>query len=427
MTTNLKNICVVLIIDTSGSMSSYEYDITTKRATQGFLDILRPGDQFAVVNFDTKAYTTYSNGGTLATVDQNRTQIEEAKKAVDNLRFNGSSTNMEAGVELAKKLASNIEYSPQTGFITHHFLLITDGYENRGSVKTVLPDFTPIYTCAMGPRSDINLLKYIAQETKGEYYYCPTPFNVRAIYIDMLQQYNHIEVVINETTTIAKADYYHTPWYYTNNNLTFVVFWDDPNLKYVDNVYNPKSDEIGIALIAQPFDDEPLKPLVIEEGYVIFQVDYTSVKLYCVEIINGSRTKSVDVTVGILEYIEDASKAIRLNVNALNKDSKDASNSLAYNVSATQGDQPIKDLQIQASVQQLVYSGPYQPNKELSDDDILRVRKYAITHQLSNKDRSFVGKLKDGKGVGYSLVQVQVSGESPESGKPFQRTKLVTL
>ena len=407
-----RNICTVPIIDTSGSMSNRNYDNPTIRATQAFLSLCRSGDKIGVVNFGSTANVTYADGNTIATVDSNRTQIEQAKKAVDALNFNGSSTNMQAGIEKAKELVESV-------FLERGLVLLSDGYENGGSdAYKVLPEKYPVYTCAMGPNSDTALLSSIADKTKGKYYFAPHPSEMLSVYLDILGQYDAIDVAYTESRYIEpqRAEYWFLPPY--AESMTVCVFWDDPSLKYTDS-YNPGPDEFSI----YGFRQAPAP--IVGEGYAIYQID-TFMPVLELEMINGSN-KTVKATLAVLVNNDKSSAPIELSVNASTSYSEGASESPGYNVSVTQNGKRIEDLEICASVTQLVRTGSYHANEELSDDDILSVRRYTVTHHRPGRKGLFVGRLQDGKGVGRSLVKVQVTGKSPITGKPFQRTKLISL
>jgi len=94
----------------------------------------------------------------------------------------GGSTSIGAGLETAQNELSS-KGKPADA---HAIILLSDGYENTppyvSDILPTIPDKTDIYTIALGPDSDQQLLNDIATQTGGKYYMAPTTEELNAIY-----------------------------------------------------------------------------------------------------------------------------------------------------------------------------------------------------------------------------------------------------
>lgn len=153
----LKNLDVMLDIDSSGSMSWYDRYNYRKTAAKSFIDALIEGDRVGVVDFD-----SYARLYQPLTED-----YAAAKRAVDRVDSWGG-TNLGRAIQLSNRELIN-NGDPDHIKVT---ILLTDGYGSYYHSLTQQAkdaDIT-IYTIGLGNGVNENLLRSIAEGTGGAYY-----------------------------------------------------------------------------------------------------------------------------------------------------------------------------------------------------------------------------------------------------------------
>jgi Ca-activated chloride channel homolog len=191
------SIDTVLVIDRSGSMDENDKIEGAKQAAQAFVGQMRPGDRTAVIAF--------SNQPVLVQPFTADTTLLE--RAIRRIRPDGSTAlydSMIAGVEQLKGLAGR-----------RALLLLTDGRDmiatddptpaSRATldeaIQVAIKDGISVQTIGLGDRDDDDMrggidetvLKRIAGETGGAYFYAPGADQLSDLYrrlsADMQQEY----------------------------------------------------------------------------------------------------------------------------------------------------------------------------------------------------------------------------------------------
>jgi uncharacterized protein YegL len=153
---------VMLVLDSSGSMTSNDPQDLRKTAAKNFIDALLVGDQVGVVDFDSNAVLL-----------QSLTPLTEtAKAAVDQIDSSGG-TCIGDGIALAtQEIVANSGADRLKAQI-----VLTDGQDN----PSCNPDYAAlltaandagiqIYTIGLGTDVDTALLQQMATETGGQYF-----------------------------------------------------------------------------------------------------------------------------------------------------------------------------------------------------------------------------------------------------------------
>ena len=116
-------------------------------------------------------------------------------------------------------------------------VMMSDGYHNWGThPNNVLPAIKSqnisVYTIGLGPYVDKNLLKHIANETGGKYYYSPTSAQLQEIYNDIvgkLTDYGENERIYAVRFLMDKA---------------YIVTFKETDPLFVVDLSNPENPEI---------------------------------------------------------------------------------------------------------------------------------------------------------------------------------------
>lgn len=154
---------VVLVVDTSGSMSGVKMD-QAKKAVKHCLTNLNAHDRFAVMNFSTTV-TKYRDN----LVDANSEQLEHAKKWVDNLRPAG-------GTAIQDALNSALEMRTSDDGRTFTVVFFTDGQPTIGETNPdkILKNVaaknsanTRIFTFGVGDDVNATMLDQLADQSRA--------------------------------------------------------------------------------------------------------------------------------------------------------------------------------------------------------------------------------------------------------------------
>lgn len=201
-----ENVSVIQVIDRTGSMSHRDeaslpsYMESAKIAAQNFIGLMQIGDEVGVVAFDdqgcdnvgSKAESLFNLAGiTDGTVRDN------AISSINPLTARGC-TSIGAGMQLAQSGPNFLDVA--TADQPHAMVLLTDGFENTppwvrerparfdykpatpNNILLTIPEETDIYTIALGPTADVDLMKDIANTTGGKFYESPTILGLLSIY-----------------------------------------------------------------------------------------------------------------------------------------------------------------------------------------------------------------------------------------------------
>lgn len=168
-----KNLSVVFVIDSSGSMGSNDRDNIRKTAAIQFVNKLGDEDQSAIVDFDSYAY-----------VWSPLTKVKADVIAGINKVNSSGGTNIGRGVEAAINLFDPTENDVK------YIILLTDGQGqyNHDLTKEAAALGITIYTIGLGRGVTASLLESIASGTKGKYYHATTANELPAIYEETAQE-----------------------------------------------------------------------------------------------------------------------------------------------------------------------------------------------------------------------------------------------
>jgi hypothetical protein len=442
-----------VIVDTSASMTQYGYVAVTKIDSKAFISYALPNDAIGVVNYDYSAANAYPPNGGMATVDASLTQPIAAAQVVQNLNFNGSATAIGLGIQTAySALGGSGLPSPRAA------VLLSDGYQNHGVDPLSLPTTYPIYTCAMGPNSDQNLLQQIATRTGGVFYYMPYPVNMMQIYNQIRARQPAIQNVVNylgglnsqQTTQLLPAVIG------TNQTQQQIgVVWSDSTYVYSGQP-NPSGNNLYIALYDPTGTKVTTGPAIVGTGFVVFNLPTPMAGTWNVYSQYPGSSSALYLTTGVFEFPSNAAAAIRLDVDA--PVTQKAGQPLAVNAQVFDGDEPVKvdSMQVEVvspklSVKNALakYSGELKALSLSAADadgypDEARAR-LALFARLQGPGVDVVShrqveapmmKAKDGRhgfvvtdtaqAGGYNAI-VKVTGFSPKSKTAFQRTRLVSV
>ncbi len=447
MPTNDNAISAALVLDTSASMSYSGYVDITKIDSKAFINCARAGDKIAVCNYDTNGNTPFA----IAEVTDSNSVITDAANIIQNLSFNGNSTNIAAGLD-----QGIAQLNPQT--TSRGLVLLSDGYNNAGpGPLSVPPPPYPIFACAMGPNSDQGLMQQIAaRTTNGQYYYAPKV-------VDMMKIYNQIRALNPQTQAIANQlnsipeDYYElVPATVSqgNSEAQFVVAWTNTALTYTSG--NPSSTALSITLVDPNNNTTSYTPTYIGSGYVVFNVPSPLVGTWHAQVLYGSGSSSLPVTVGVFEFQHDPSQVIALQVEA--PQIVEAGAPISLNAHVTHGIEKLSNVSIHAEITKPKislnnalkrYKGEYEQikltNKEagnmpedvqklavlhqswLPDEDIL-AHSTSIQHLAKDPDTNIHSTvIRDTGEAGSYNLHLTVKGTSHLNGSEFQRSHLLTV
>jgi len=444
------NTSSVLILDTSASMSSNGYDDMTIIDSKAFVSQDQPGNLIGVVQFDTDAQSVYP----LTRIDKDPQSVRKlAADAIQGLagQFNGSSTNISAGIELGTDFLG-AQLPPR------YLVLVSDGYHNTGSPYPldVLPSNIPIHTCALGPNSDKELLIDIASRTGGQFYDCTNVSNLMPSYNGIQSFAPDNELITNGRYPVKPLNYEIIPFTVSAGNHTVMcsVVWEDLSIEYTDSA--PSGNQFRLSILDPNNVQLEEPPTIIGDGYVIYNIPNPIPGEWQMAVEYAQGTVDLNFTAGAFEYHNSGSSPIQMELVAPKK--IQVGQPLQFTVQATDGNDLIEDLDVSARITQPKLSiqnalkyyreliagiklTQKQKNTQLPEErvklDILR-RQFLPQIDLlptlvyptfvKRTDRgNYVGAVRDTMQDGTYDIQVQVKGYAKKSGTPFQRNQLVSV
>lgn len=228
ITTKEKYFDLNFVVDVSGSMSGTRIN-TAKQALNGFVGALAKDDRASITRFVSTAYTI-----TNFTSDK-----DILYKAVSNLYASGG-TNVNSGLVEAVNNFSGIEDSTNTKVI----VLICDGDVNyvQSTIDSCKNFGIKIYAVNVGASSSSSLLKKMAEETEGEYYYCPTADSIKPV-LGSIQNTTVNTVDPTDTDHDGLYDVYETTGFRLINGR---IIHTNPNTEYTDTDHLTDYEEVGL-------------------------------------------------------------------------------------------------------------------------------------------------------------------------------------
>lgn len=310
------SVSVVQVIDRSGSMDHIDalgaptYMESAKIAAQNFIGLMHLGDEIGVVAFDDQ---DCDNAGLKADdifpLDEIETDVirQNAMDSIDPITDRGC-TSIGAGMEMARTFLTT-DATPDN---PHAMVLLTDGYENTppwvrekptdlsfffsgypetpNNILLTIPEQTDIYTIALGPHSDTDLMKDIANTTGGKFYESPTILGLLSIYYqiqgdlelgDMADLETGTKGGGNDTRIVtidpgASEATFVVGWLQPEGDLELTIY--DPNYKQVNeadlNVDSGGYDTYHFVRIRNPMPGN-WEVHITREDSGTFQIDYT--------------------------------------------------------------------------------------------------------------------------------------------------------
>jgi murein DD-endopeptidase MepM/ murein hydrolase activator NlpD len=195
---------LVLILDSSGSMSWNDPNDTRKDYAKRFINFAREGDYIGIVDFDEDA-VILANLTKILTNDQR----EELKLAIDRIDSQGS-TNIEDGLwkglqVLGQGEAGNIKVA----------ILLTDGEHNTGPIGDAIKQYTQrgirLYTIALTGEADEALLRSYAEQTGGRYLKAPTAAELGQIWQEIIGAAIGERPILTASFTMKQGDMREQP------------------------------------------------------------------------------------------------------------------------------------------------------------------------------------------------------------------------
>jgi hypothetical protein len=166
---------VVLLVDTSGSMSWNDPTGLRVQGAKAFVDAMRPQDRAAVVGFD--SFATREIG--LTTLDGSA-NVSAVKSALDRTNDANGGTDISAAVRQAIAILN----TPDSDGRLRVAVLLTDGVSPYSTALTTQARdaFIEIHTIGLGTDIDAGLLTGIATGTGGSYQHLNEPSQLPALY-----------------------------------------------------------------------------------------------------------------------------------------------------------------------------------------------------------------------------------------------------
>ena len=193
-------VSTVLVIDHSGSMASAGKMTAAKQAASAFINMMRPGDKTAIIQFDTEIETAQA-----FTDDKNA-----LLGAIQRIVPRGNTAIYDAVNQAAKYFEATQGRKA--------VILVTDGMDNASKLnrETILDKVGKsgfsIYTVGLGAKGagygsqdgiDENVLRDLASESMGAYYYRPDATQLSDLYtaLSMLIQ-NEYKLTYTSTSPL---------------------------------------------------------------------------------------------------------------------------------------------------------------------------------------------------------------------------------
>ena len=272
---------IATLIDRSGSMIGSGYVDVTRTSASAFMDRLRVDDAIGVVSFGSGAQREYPAAGNVVEVTGD-TERDLARAAIAGITFGGS-THMGPAITLGASMLSASSGSKGMA-------LFSDGYDNGSPTALTavagLPSGLPIYTCAMGPLSDQDLMEEIATMTGGRYYFMPTIDDLFEIHNYISGSLTGDSLVANDSAMASSSRV--EAWIdSTCKRVTFCVAWSDPSLTFRNR--EPRgSGDIDIRLRAPNgklvHRNAAYVQRTVGRGYVVFRIDEPAAGRWFMEV-----------------------------------------------------------------------------------------------------------------------------------------------
>ncbi len=185
---------IVLVIDSSGSMTSNDKANLRKEAAKDFVAKLGKNDRAAVIDFDSSA----------SVYQQFTSEHDLLNSAIDRVNSSGN-TNLSKGISLAISLFTDDSYTRTDAYKYIVFLTDGDGSYNTNYTTTAHDNNIVIYTIGLGRGVRESTLRAIADGTGGKYFFAASADDLPDIYADV--SFETIDYT-TDTNNDGISDYY---------------------------------------------------------------------------------------------------------------------------------------------------------------------------------------------------------------------------
>lgn len=444
------SVAAIPIVDTSYSMTQYNYVAITVIDTKAFLSQALQGDYIGVASYDTDGRVTYG----LTLVDAALTVPAAASAAVQSLSFQGDRTNIGGGIQTAMGMLSSAP-----SWVPRAFVLLSDGEHNFGIPPLPLPAGSPpIYACAMGPNSNQELMSEIARASgrADTYHYAPYVYDMMKIYNEIRALAPSSQLLANEYKNAAPYDYLMIPVTVSNGNdvVQFSVVWSDTTIPFVNGP--PGLDQISVTLVNPSGTILTPTPSIQGPAYVIFNVANPQAGLWHIQVMYGG-ARPQGLTGGGMEH-SPSGNAAAIVLSAEAPTTVKAGTPLRFSIGLADDGKAMVGQQILTAVTKPKLSirnalNTYAPLlkdiilSEGAEDRILdrKTAKLEALYRarlpyedllphiksglslLAGKDSRYEGVIEDTLQAGTYNVELQVTGFSEKSKTPFSRSKLFSV
>ncbi len=241
---------VALVIDCSGSMMGQPIT-DAKNAANAFIDLMQSRDQSAIVSFSNQPRTDHAFSN-----DKNA-----LKAAISSINAAGGTAMFDALIHAVYLMSASMK--------NRAIILLTDGadkdsyYTYQEALTALISHEVRTFTIGLGLNqnsSEENILKEIARQTGGLYFYSPTSGDLKTIYEAIYKllhsQYRvtytthnpakdgtlrhvKIDVFVNSYTSVDTANY-RAPYSGSGGDIP-----DSPDFQVVPNPFTPNDDGLN--------------------------------------------------------------------------------------------------------------------------------------------------------------------------------------
>ena len=433
----MPNANIVLVLDRSYSMVSYNYIQPMKTDANTFLNIMNTSDALGVVSFSTNVKIIFpTNGASQLVPIQGQATKDQAVNAILQNQSHGS-TNMKGSVDTGHGMISG---SPSPRGI----VFLSDGEWNVGGDPLPnLPTDVPIHTIALGPSAGIDTLQQMAYRTCGQgkgYHYAPDAWDLAEIYNQIVQETDVSNVALNSKEELAQYHFKTLPVTIGpgNNEAHFALNWTDMSVTYTPNT--PTGKQVNVSLKDPNGNVVTPSDVATNQGYVVFTVQNPLQGIWQMGIWTSGTGPTLKATAGGFE----PNSASTLNLS-LTTDELKTGKPVSFRADVKHNGQPIKNAVINATVEapRISFDEALEKHKEtlksinLENEDIgsdggemARLRKL---HESKLPDSNilmraqspldvkeaesgiYVGEVKNTLVKGPHTVRIEVLGKSPDN------------